>query len=195
MENEHPATQVVRRVGRWPDVSIVERSDGGSEFRLEGREIGHVHEGGRVDVCLTCELRDQVLTDGLADRHSPPHDRSWVSYLIRERSDVGGAIRLLRLAYLRRLLELRRADQSVATTVRPEREFWNLELSPDLRVLLGRSADPAAGRVTDSVRGGQPVSGALTPSDRSPAQSSDQSRARRFDPSGTPQSTDPGDLR
>ncbi|WP_101297506.1 luciferase domain-containing protein [Halegenticoccus soli] len=119
-------------------------SDGGIEFRVREAEIGHVHpDEGLIDVPFTREIRNQLLTEGKADRHHVRPESSWVTYRIRGPDDVRDALWLLRLAYLNRLAAL---SDGEAATVAPgldiRRQLDRLRLSPDLRRLV----DPAAGR-------------------------------------------------
>ena len=137
---------IASRVGRWPGVASVPhrlRRDpslvDGVGFVLAGGEFGHVHDDGVVDVTLSPALRDQLLTDGLADRHRTTPRESRVSYYVRSPADVPGAIRLCRLAYLCRLVTDPAAAE-LAPTVDPWGEIARLETSQTVQSLLRREA-------------------------------------------------------
>jgi len=137
---------IATRVGRWPGVASVPhrlRRDpslvDGVGFVLAGSEFGHVHDDGVVDVAVSPALRDQLLTDGLADRHRTTPGEPGVSYYVRSPADVPGAIRLCRLAYLRRLVT-EPAAADLAPTVDPWAELDRLGASQPVRSVLRRES-------------------------------------------------------
>lgn len=95
--------QLVAEVRRWPGVSLAPHRFGGTEFRLERGELGHVHTGGLLDVPLPRRLRDEVVAQGRATAHHILPESGWVSYRLRQQADLDGALSLLRLAYRRRM--------------------------------------------------------------------------------------------
>ena len=134
----HPTVESILRVaGSW---SGVERTSAGDAAALSvaGREFGRVGDSGVVDVPTTRGLRNQLLTDGLADRHRVRPRSSWVTYRVRSSADAPGAVRLLRFAYLCRLLALsnraaRRGDPDpVGVNADAEAELLRLGVSRDL---------------------------------------------------------------
>ncbi len=133
------AEQIVSTAGSWSGVELASLSGGGTVLSVAGREFAHVHPSGVVDVPTTRELRDQLLTDGIADRHHAWPRSSWVTYRVRSRADVPGAVRLLRFAYLCQLLALenrsaRRGDDPVPG-VDADAELARLGVSPELAEL------------------------------------------------------------
>jgi hypothetical protein len=92
-------TPITHRVTKWRDVETV-AVDGGETFRVDGREFARLSADGHLTVPTSPALRDQLLTDGLADGVRGRPDR--VTYRVRSAADVPGAIRLLRIAYLHR---------------------------------------------------------------------------------------------
>jgi hypothetical protein len=91
---------IARRVSRWAGVET-ESTHGGVTFRIEETRFGHLAPDGELAVPTVPVLRDQLLTDGFADRVPGHPDR--VRYRIRSPADVPGAMRLLRIAYLDRV--------------------------------------------------------------------------------------------
>ncbi|ELZ71120.1 hypothetical protein C5B91_05885 [Haloferax sp. Atlit-10N] len=128
--------RIVSRVSRWPGVETAPHRFGGTEFLVAGREIGHVHDAGVVDLALTKRARDVLLTDGLADPHHVLPDSAWVTYRVRSAADVPGAMRLLRLAYLWRLLALRRRGVDLDPAIDPDTDLRRLGLPADLDALV-----------------------------------------------------------
>jgi hypothetical protein len=93
---------IIHRVSRWAGV-VTDPTHDGATFRIGDHELARL-SGGVLTVATTPALRDQLLTDGFADRVSGHADR--VGYRIRSSADVPGAIRLLRVAYLHRTVDL-----------------------------------------------------------------------------------------
>ena len=73
-EREAFALRVMKEVRRWPGVQIqthlnplAEDTDDGVEFRLHGRQIGHIHHDCAVHLPLTRALKETVIEQGLAE--------------------------------------------------------------------------------------------------------------------------------
>ena len=92
---------VTEEMETWPGVTQRLHRFGGVEFRLEGREIGHLHGNGLLDIPLTKALREQLVADGRAKPHHIYPRSGWVSFFLRNASDVPDALALLQLSYER----------------------------------------------------------------------------------------------
>ncbi len=66
-------------------------------FYLKGRELGHVHRNGHVDLHVPMLVHDQLITEGRAVHHRSQHGTSWVSHDLFAASDVSEAAWLLKL--------------------------------------------------------------------------------------------------
>ena len=95
--------QLDQTVLAWPGVSKGLHRFGGTEYKLGGHEIGHVHGNGLLDMPLTKVLREQLVADGRALPHHIYPYSGWISFFIHGEADTAGALALLRLAYERRL--------------------------------------------------------------------------------------------
>ncbi|WP_129115842.1 luciferase domain-containing protein [Halegenticoccus tardaugens] len=135
---------IVRRVRAWPGVSVEPRGSTGAEFSLAGTAIGAVRpDAGVIDVPLTRELRDQLLTEGKADRY--PGRPDWVTFRVRTPEDVKDGLWLLRLAYLYNLVALPDdARARVAPAVRIGDRLDRLNASPELRSLVERATSASS---------------------------------------------------
>ena len=83
----------------WPGVTSRAHRYGGAEFRVGGREIGHLHGHGLLDILFTRNVRDQLMEAKLARPHHIFPLSSWVSFDVRAAADVPKALTLLRLSY------------------------------------------------------------------------------------------------
>jgi hypothetical protein len=71
------------------------------EFRLYGRQIGHVHGDCQVHLSLTKALKAHVLEEQLAEHLSMASGSSWAMFTPMTVNDAEHAIWLLRLNYVR----------------------------------------------------------------------------------------------
>jgi hypothetical protein len=92
----------------WPGVSAAPHRFGGTEFRLERRELGHIHGGRLVDIPFPRRVRDELIAAGKAERHHVLPESGWVSFWIRGEGDADRAIELLRIAYDRAIAQRQR---------------------------------------------------------------------------------------
>lgn len=118
-------------VSAWHQVSIHPHRFGGREFRFQSAEVGHVHPGGIVDIPFPRPIRDALLADGLAEEHHWVPDSGWITFQMRSEADLGHALWLMRLSYLRYLLKAATHPSKVF-----EQESEQLHLSTRLKSLL-----------------------------------------------------------
>ena len=84
---------------RWPGVSACIHRYGGTEFRLDRREIGHLHGHGLLDIRFTRAIRDAVVEAQAAHPHHIFPQSAWVSFHVQAAEDVPAALTLLRRNY------------------------------------------------------------------------------------------------
>ncbi|MDX6453722.1 MAG: hypothetical protein QOH16_3771 [Gaiellaceae bacterium] len=85
---------IEREVASWDGVTVQPHRFGGVEFRLEKRELGHLHETW-ADLPFTARIREMLVETGRAEPHKFGVD-GWVS---RDLDDE--VIELFRLSYER----------------------------------------------------------------------------------------------
>ena len=83
----------------WEGVSVAPHRFGGVEYRLGGRELGHIHGDHLVDIPFPKKERDKIVEGGLAEPHHILPQTGWVSFYLRENGDIEKAIELLRRSY------------------------------------------------------------------------------------------------
>jgi luciferase-like monooxygenase len=118
-------------VTRWPQISIHAHRFGGREFRFGSAELGHMHNGGIVDIPFPRSLRDALLAEGLAEKHHWIPDSGWISFHLRTEQDLKHALWLMRLSYLRYALKTASDPRELLNRQREE-----LHLSPKFSALL-----------------------------------------------------------
>ena len=82
-------------------MTVHEHRFGGTEFRLERRELGHLHGARWADLPFQRGLRDMLVETGRAQPHHVLPNTGWVSKQIRSDDDVAEVIELFRLSYER----------------------------------------------------------------------------------------------
>ena len=91
--------QVERTVLAWPGLRAHTHRFGGTEYRLRGAEIGHLHGNGVVDLPFTQATKTKLLAAGRAREHHSFPGSSWVTFVVRTEHDVPSALSLLHLSY------------------------------------------------------------------------------------------------
>jgi len=118
-------------VSVWPHVSVHSHRFGGREFVFDKAEVGHVHTGGIVDIPFPRLVRDALLENGLAEKHHWVPNSGWITFRMRTEEDLGHALWLMRLSYLRYALKTATNPQKLF-----EQESEYLHLSPQFKSLL-----------------------------------------------------------
>jgi hypothetical protein len=84
----------------WPGVTAEQHKFGGIEFRLNKREMGHIHGDRLADLPFPMKTRDNLVNSGRAFPHHVMPQSGWVSYWIEKgEEDVEPIIGLFRLRY------------------------------------------------------------------------------------------------
>jgi luciferase-like monooxygenase len=85
----------------WPGVTSQPHRFGGTEFRVNSREMGHVHGGRFADLPFPMNVRNQLVKDGRALPHHVLPNSGWITFLINEETDITFLISLFRVQYER----------------------------------------------------------------------------------------------
>ena len=92
--------KVKREILSWPDVTSEQHNFGGIEFRINKREMGHLHGDRLADLPFPMKTRDDLVNSGRASPHHVMPQSGWVSYWIEKgEEDLDAIIGLFRLRY------------------------------------------------------------------------------------------------
>jgi hypothetical protein len=91
--------ELVADTTEWEGIEARPHRFGGTEFVLDGREIGHVHEWGLVDIPFVAPLGEAVREAGLATRHHVLPDSGWATTFLETDADCDRIRDLYRLSY------------------------------------------------------------------------------------------------
>ena len=94
------------------DVTAGVHRFGGTEYKLDKREIGHVHAfvpehrtsacrhgNYLVDIPFPLKIRNEIIKNGKAEVHHILPESGWVSVYLNDEHDVDRAIALLKKSY------------------------------------------------------------------------------------------------
>lgn len=84
----------------WPNVTAEQHKFGGIEFRINKREMGHIHGDRLADLPFPMKTRDDLVNSDRASPHQVMPQSGWVSYWIEKgEEDLDAIIGLFRLRY------------------------------------------------------------------------------------------------
>jgi hypothetical protein len=101
-----------KQIAGWPGIRTARHRLGGTQFNLDGTELGHIHSNGVADIALTSTEQANVLHKQRAQRHHTAPKSTWVSYFIERKDQEEGVISLFRIPFER-----------LSTSVQAEKEF------------------------------------------------------------------------
>jgi Family of unknown function (DUF5519) len=92
---------IKKEILSWPYVTAESPRFGGIEFRLNKRELGHIHSEGLADLPFPMKIRNELVNSGrVKPRHVLPQS-GWISYWFHniEEEDISTVIELFRIRY------------------------------------------------------------------------------------------------
>jgi hypothetical protein len=94
------SSEFPKEVSAWPQVTTGPHRFGGSEFRFQRAEIGHLHSDGTLDIPFPLRVRDWLIAEGIVTPHHFLPKSGWTTFHVDE-TNAERALWLLRLSYLR----------------------------------------------------------------------------------------------
>ena len=85
----------------WEGTSISMHKYGGVQFNCEGKELGHLHSNGLLDVLFTRKISRKLIAEGKAMQHHVFVNSGWISFYLTQPADKEYALMLLKMSYLR----------------------------------------------------------------------------------------------
>lgn len=145
-DRERFATTVMEEVRRWPGVELRAHASpttpgetDGIEFRLYGRQIGHVHGDCSVHLALTKALKASVVDEQLAQPLDFAPTSGWATFVPMAAGDAQRAIWLLRLNYVRLRRQRLTPLAASSSALLREHEAALGDISPNAVRLLQRT--------------------------------------------------------
>lgn len=91
--------EIETEVLRWEGTDVSLHQYGGIQFNRKGKEIGHLHSNGLLDVLYTKERKGLLLKEGRIQPHHVFEKSGWISFYIVSQEDKDYAKELLKMAY------------------------------------------------------------------------------------------------
>jgi hypothetical protein len=92
--------RIKKEILSWPHVTAGPHQFGGIEFRLNKRELGHIHGDRLADLPFPMNIRNELVNSGRVSPHHVLPQSGWVSYWIETgEEDVPAVIELFRMRY------------------------------------------------------------------------------------------------
>src|SRR5919112_5789809 len=101
LDDNEVSEKVKMELMGWRGVTSQSHRFGGTEFRVNGREMGHMHGGRFADLPFPMSIRNELVKDGRALPHHILPNSGWVTFLINEEADILSLINLFRMQYER----------------------------------------------------------------------------------------------
>lgn len=98
---ESASTLVKQAVSSWPGVTVHDHRFGGMEFRVNGREMGHMHGDFMADLPFPKDVGKKLIAQGKASPHHFIPQSGWLTYYIEGPDGAAGAVELFRMQYER----------------------------------------------------------------------------------------------
>ena len=91
---------IQKEILSWSFVTAEVHEFGGIEFRLDKREMGHIHGERLVDLPFPMTIRNELVSSGRVSPHHVLPQSGWVSYWINNgEKDVPEVLELFRMRY------------------------------------------------------------------------------------------------
>lgn len=97
---ESPSEAARRELLSWPGVTVHDHRFGGIEFRVNGREMGHMHGDELADLPFPKDVGKKLISQGKASPHHFIPQSGWISYYV-ESGGVSGLLELFRMQHER----------------------------------------------------------------------------------------------
>jgi len=86
-------------VSTWNGIELSIHKFGGLQFNYQGKEVGHIHSNGILDILFRKKISNTLIANKRASEHHIFKTSGWVSFYIRDAKDYDAAIALLQLSY------------------------------------------------------------------------------------------------
>jgi hypothetical protein len=91
---------IEKEITSWPYVTSEIHRFGGIEFRINKREMGHIHNEGLADLPFPMNIRNELVHSEKVKPHHVLPQSGWVSYWFNNNiEDIQAVIELFRLRY------------------------------------------------------------------------------------------------
>ena len=91
--------RIIATVTSWPGITTDIGRFAETEFFLNGRMLGHVHDDHQADIPFPRRVRDELVAAGRTGPHHIHPDSGWTTRYIESDDDVDEVVELIRINY------------------------------------------------------------------------------------------------
>jgi hypothetical protein len=95
--------RIKKEILSWPNVTAEPHRFGGIEFRVNKREMGHIHGESVADLPFPMKIRNDLVNSGRVSPHHVLPKSGWVSYWIDQdigqEHEVSAVLELFKMRY------------------------------------------------------------------------------------------------
>jgi hypothetical protein len=96
--------RIKKEILSWPNVTAEPHRFGGIEFRVNKREMGHIHGESVADLPFPMKIRDHLVSSGRVSPHHVLPNSGWISYWInqdkeQQENEVSEVVDLFKMRY------------------------------------------------------------------------------------------------
>ena len=96
--------EVQKEILSWPNVIAEPHRFGGIEFRVNKREMGHIHGESLADLPFPMKTRNDLVNSGRVSPHHVLPKSGWVSYWInqdkgQQEHEISAVVELFKMRY------------------------------------------------------------------------------------------------
>jgi Family of unknown function (DUF5519) len=95
--------EIQKEILSWPNVTAEPHRFGGVEFRVNKREMGHIHGESLADLPFPMKIRNDLVDSGRVSPHHVLPKSGWVSYWINkdkeQEHEISAVIELFKMRY------------------------------------------------------------------------------------------------
>lgn len=95
----HAIDKIEKTVSAWNGIELSAHKFGGVQFNYRGKELGHIHSNGILDIPLPKKISSMLIANRQAMTHHIFTNSGWISFYIKGGQDYDDAVTLLRLSY------------------------------------------------------------------------------------------------
>jgi hypothetical protein len=85
----------------WENTKTQTHKYGGLQFNCNGKEMGHIHSNGLLDMLLSRKIKQQLMHEGRIQDHHSFKNTGWISLYMHTEADKRYALTLLKFAHER----------------------------------------------------------------------------------------------
>lgn len=101
--------ELKRAILKWEQTSIGDGNFGAITFLYRGKEFGHIHKNGDLDITFGEQMTEKLLRRNLVEKHLYV-PKTNITYPVPNEESLPFAVSLLRLSYLSHFINIHKED-------------------------------------------------------------------------------------